>query len=194
MSKNQEMAIDIKTKVDFYLLSITFTVLGLSIQTAEFGGSHLADGFELIAWLCLFVSGVFGLSRMRWAASVFTVAHAIDERKQGLEGNKQAKAAGWKTVETPQGGQKPIDSDIKARETGVAVAENQLEGLQEKLIIKSKVHTWGFALGVAFLMCSRGLAPASPIAKWLAPSDANQPVEQPAEIEAASAPAIISGS
>jgi hypothetical protein len=43
-----------------------FTLLALSIQTAKFGTSSIADIFELIGWVLLFISGISGLWRLEF--------------------------------------------------------------------------------------------------------------------------------
>ena len=63
---NAEIAIEHQIKFEFYLLALTFSILGLSIQTAEFGTYLSADLLELAGWLGLFLSGVVGLLRGEW--------------------------------------------------------------------------------------------------------------------------------
>ena len=55
---NLEISRRVQEKFEFYFLSLTFIVLGLSIQTSEFDGSLLSDGLELISWACLFISAI----------------------------------------------------------------------------------------------------------------------------------------
>ena len=63
---NLNVSIRIQEKFEFYFLSLTFVILGLSIQTSKFGTHPISDGLELFGWISLFVSGMAGLSRMRW--------------------------------------------------------------------------------------------------------------------------------
>lgn len=51
-------------KFDFYLLALTFTLLGLAIQTSDFSTSKFASILELLGWLVLFISGAIGLIRL----------------------------------------------------------------------------------------------------------------------------------
>ena len=64
---NIDVAIRIQEKFEFYFLSLTFIILGLAIQTSNSGVHAISDGLELLGWISLFVSGMAGLSRMRWA-------------------------------------------------------------------------------------------------------------------------------
>jgi len=128
----------IQEKFEFYFLSLTFVVLGLSIQTSRFDGHLLADGFELISWMCLFVSGLSGLFRMRQAGPTYRVAH------------------GTTTAKT--------EKEMEAYKTALAT-------LQKKNIFRHKLHVWGFAVGLFFLICSRGLEPASRLVEWIIKGD-----------------------
>lgn len=164
---NQEISIRIQEKFDLYFLSLTFVVLGLSMQTSKFGGTLLADSLELISWACLFVSGMSGLSRMRWVPSLHRVLHAIGTREQNLNEAKSRQVQGEPYVVTSQGNQMPIDDFINRAEKGVECIKNQLTGLKNKDTIKYGLHVWGFAAGLSFLICSRGLDPGLRIAEWV---------------------------
>ena len=59
-----ETAKEYALKFDFYFLALTFTILGLSVQTAELTEETIAVVLELIGWLGFLCSGVMGLRRM----------------------------------------------------------------------------------------------------------------------------------
>lgn len=58
---------------ELYVLGLTFTILGLSVQTATFGIGVIADIIELIAWVMLFISGMAGLYRGQWKPNLYHV-------------------------------------------------------------------------------------------------------------------------
>lgn len=164
---NLDIGTRIQEKFDLYFLSLTFVVLGLSIQTSKFGGSLLADGLELISWVCLFVSGMSGLSRMRWVPSLHRVLHAIGTREHNLKEAKSRQGQGEPYVVTSHDNQMPIDDFINRAEKGVKSVTKQLAALENKDTVKYWLHVWGFAVGMFFLICSRGLDPALRIAGWV---------------------------
>lgn len=79
---NYDIAQRIQEKFDFYLIALTFTVLGFSIQTVKFGKFVYGDLAELIAWFSLIVSGVLGLRKMMWKASLFRLHYEKDDLKE----------------------------------------------------------------------------------------------------------------
>ena len=53
-------------RFEFYLVTLTFTLLGLAAQTAAFGQLAMADLAELAAWGALLLSGLTGLDLPRF--------------------------------------------------------------------------------------------------------------------------------
>ena len=51
-------------KFEYYLVALTFTLLGLSVQTVKFGSSNVADILELVGWVVLLLSGIMALLRL----------------------------------------------------------------------------------------------------------------------------------
>ena len=83
---NLDVSMRIQEKFEFYFLSLTFIILGLAVQTSKFGSSKISDIFELLAWILFFIAGIEGLSRMRWAPSLYRVKHEIIKRAISLRG------------------------------------------------------------------------------------------------------------
>jgi NhaP-type Na+/H+ or K+/H+ antiporter len=66
MPTDRESAQGVQEKFEFYFLSLIFTILALTIQTAKFGRSGAEDVLELSGWVCLLIAGVVGLWKMEW--------------------------------------------------------------------------------------------------------------------------------
>ncbi|MBU6510440.1 MAG: hypothetical protein KGQ73_09695 [Gammaproteobacteria bacterium] len=87
---NQELAQEIQTKVGFYLVGLVFTVLAVAVETAKFAGPVWASIFELLGWISLFVSGVFGILRLENAPYVYMLFHFRDQRINAQDQNAAA--------------------------------------------------------------------------------------------------------
>ena len=68
-----EEARQVQSKFLFYSVALTFTILGLAIQTASFGANVVADSAELLAWLILLISGFNGLSLLKEIPHLFNL-------------------------------------------------------------------------------------------------------------------------
>jgi hypothetical protein len=62
---NLELAQRYQEKFAFYVIALTFTILGLAIQTASFDENTLSGALEIVAWFLLLISGLAGLYRIR---------------------------------------------------------------------------------------------------------------------------------
>ena len=105
---------EIQYKFEFYLLVLTFTLLGFAIQTSNFIQSAPADLSEIVGWLLLLVSGVIGLWRLEWipvAYNTYTeikrIAAEIDYCKNLLKTGIEEMPVG--DVEKPQSVSKVVD-------------------------------------------------------------------------------------
>jgi hypothetical protein len=79
---NLEAAKETQLKHHFYLLTLTFTVLALAVQTAKFSGPIVADGFELLGWLGLLSSGLLGIFRFDLVPKVYQLFDAQERLKR----------------------------------------------------------------------------------------------------------------
>lgn len=71
-SKTSDYAVAQQTqeKVHLYFVSLVFTLLALSIQSAKFGSSVISDVAELVGWLSLLVSGLASLSYLEGTSHI----------------------------------------------------------------------------------------------------------------------------
>ena len=59
-------AVRAQEKLDFVVLSLTFSIPGLAVQTAKFGNNAVSDLAELVGWSYLATSGLIGFQRLKW--------------------------------------------------------------------------------------------------------------------------------
>lgn len=165
-NSNLDVSIRVQEKYEFYFLSLTFIILGLSIQTSKFGTHPIADGLELLAWIALFISGLSGLSRMRWVPSLYKVKDEIIRRERYRKEAKSRKSSG-ETYVIQGEKEKPIDDFIGEVSQGVKQGEDQLSELEAKNNFKYRLHISGFTIGLFFLIGSRGYEPIVRFLNWL---------------------------
>lgn len=158
MAKNErEVAHQTQEKFEFYLLGLVFTLLGLSIQTANFGQSTVADFCELIGWLSLFTSGLVGLWRIEYVPVWRTkLAYKdefegkIDELRE-LKHTKGVKEAFVLETQTNQ----PIDERIRYYQNNISVLDPLIKKLERQNHWKYQTHRYCFVLGFSMLLVSR---------------------------------------
>ena len=62
--RDLEVCQRVQERIQYYFLTLTFTLLALSVQTAKFDGTITQAISELTGWTLLFISGVVGLLRL----------------------------------------------------------------------------------------------------------------------------------
>ena len=156
---NLDVAIRIQEKFELYFLSLTFIILGLSIQTSKFGVHAISDGLELLGWISLFVSGMAGLSRMRGAPFLYKVKDELIRREDARDDAKCGELKGQTRVRRGEE-EISIGNFIADASERVKEAKDQLSKLETKNNLKHWLHVNGFTLGLLLLMGSRGYEPA----------------------------------
>jgi len=171
-----EIAIELRAKFEFYLLALTFSILGLSIQTAIFGKNLFADAFELLGWLSLFLSGVIGILRAEWVpvaydiqSKIHRLTHQGQEIRQDLQRGIQVHVPFLEDdKETLLAG----EDAVKKIDSTVTILENQHDIANKKIISRYQKMKWAFMIGIGCLMVARGLPPAISISKRIIFCDA----------------------
>jgi hypothetical protein len=157
-NSNIDISIRIQEKYEFYFVSLTFIILGLSIQTSKFGAHAISDGLELLCWISLFVSGMAGLSRIRWAPSLYKVRDEIMRKERSRDEAKRRESNG-ETYIIQDEKEMPIADYVANISEGIKEIEDQFSKLETKNNLKYWLHVYGFTLGLLFLMGSRGYEP-----------------------------------
>lgn len=173
MAKNSaEVAIELRAKFEFYLLALTFTILGLSIQTAEFGRYLSADAFELAGWLALFVSGTTGILRAEWVPVAYDIQSKItSSRKQRNEILLESQRG----VQLPvtfieEGGEETVLHGEQAAtkfDEIVTELEQKHDATHAKILRRYWWMKATFMVGIGCLLIARGTSPAISIAERL---------------------------
>jgi hypothetical protein len=153
---NSEIAVELRTKFEFYLLGLILAVLGLSIQTAKFGNSVVADLFELAGWLALFLSGVIGLLRGEWIPIVHSIQSKVESTETRLS-QIQAEIDQPVTFVEDDGQEVTINGEeALARLRGtVADLEQQRRSAEKKILTRYGWMKYSFLVGIAALMVAR---------------------------------------
>ncbi len=167
-----ETAIELRGKFEFYLLALTFSILGLSIQTAGFGVCLSADAFELVGWLALFVSGVIGILR----AELIPVAYDIQSKITHTRRQHDEVATALQ-----QGNQIPFSfveagivsvlhgtQAIAKLDNTIVTLEAKFKATEDKIIRRYNRMKWFFMIGIGCLLVARGLPPTISIVERLA--------------------------
>lgn len=172
-----EIAIELRAKFEFYLLALTFGILGLSIQTAGFGRYLSADAFELAGWLALFASGTVGILRAEWIPVAYDIQWKI---------TSNTKHRNEILIDLQRGVERPVTFVEKGGEETVLRGEQaatrfdeivtELEQQHDATHAKILRRYWWmkvtFMVGIGFLLIARGTPPAMSIAErltsWLA--------------------------
>lgn len=71
---------DIEVKYEFYFLALTFTILGLLLQSAKFDNYTIISAYyEIAGWIFLLLCGLFGLAKMNLWYKVLYHYSAFEE-------------------------------------------------------------------------------------------------------------------
>lgn len=161
-----EYARQLQEKFELYLLSLIFTLLALAIQTAKFGVSDWADTLELVGWLCLLVSGLFGLSRIEWVPATLKTHSKLLSIKAELQQLTDARAQGHQQV-TVVDQEQPAEIAmlIANRRDKVAEMEEKISSLERGIQRKYEVHKWSFVFALVLLLVARSILPIEALAK-----------------------------
>lgn len=170
MADQNENAIAQQTqeKFEFYLLSLVFTLLALSIQTAKFGTAIPPDALELSGWLFFIVSGISGLWRMEWTPVIRIKLAQKQSFENDISKLKELQLQGQTELLILENDSKqPIQERIQNYENAINLLSPYITKLERKHFIKYYFHIYGFVLGVLCVASARAYAPALSIYRSL---------------------------
>ena len=156
---NLEVGQRIQEKFCFYIVGLTFTVLGLSIQTARFDGAVVCGALELTAWLALLCSGMVGLSRIARTPLFYELLHL----KGNLERSRQqyTSMAADGDVGDDRDSDEPLSlaAEIEQLNEAIELGGSRIRGRQRALEVLWQVQTATFSSGIILLVAARGYTP-----------------------------------
>lgn len=167
-----EVAIDLRAKFEYYLLALTFAILGLSIQTAEFGAYLFADVLELAGWAALFACGIIGILRGEWVPVAYELQSKISSVRDRRSSFVRVMDTGAE-VQIPflEGGHESVLSGGDAAEKLdrlVATLERQFKDAEDRIVRRYQWMRRAFMVGIACLLVARGAPPTISIAERIA--------------------------
>ena len=166
---NQEIGQRLQERFDFYLVALTFTILGLSAQTADFGSLIVADVAELVAWGALLLSGLKGLARLDGLPRMYRLFSVeAEQQRYATHLQSHAKPRGAKEVVfTGDDVTMPIDAAIQRTAQNVEEVKAALAPLESRAIAQGNVQRSAFAWGVSMLVVARAVPPLLAILEQL---------------------------
>ena len=152
---NIEQARQVQSKFEFYVIALVFTVLGFSIQTADLNKHMIHAILEIIAWICLLVSGLAGLSRLHWIPLLIYQKEYLKVNQGDLKLLEKTKNSGMGVYNEMNSKTEPVEPLIESKENEIEKRNTVIKRISNKGDTKFKIHKWGFILGFGFLLLSR---------------------------------------
>lgn len=169
---NAEIAVQLQAKFEIYFLGLIFTILGLSIQTARFGSSDLADGFELSGWVFLLISALTGILRGEWTPVMFQIFDKKASTERQIDGFEAQLARGLDvpvTFVNENGQEERVGGAIAVTrlKSRLRSLEEQQRNAEKRLRFLYRLMKWPFFAAVVSLVIARGYASGKPLfLKW----------------------------
>lgn len=151
------VAIERQGKFDLYFLGLTFTVLGLAVETARVGVYYTADAAEILGWLALLVAAFNGLRRLEWLPEHYRLQDLKnDQEAKRFEGGKflVTNPAAQFTV-APTGETIPAKKYVADLQDAITMIDTRLDEIGNDITRLYKWHRYGFLVGIGLLAVSR---------------------------------------
>jgi len=146
----QRLAIEGQTKFNYFLIGLTFAILGLSLQT-----THQVTLVTKISWMTLLVSGLVGVFRLEWDPSI----RMIESRKYYAEYLKSQfeKVKMQRRPVVHQSTSEPLSVDelIKKQGESEKFFDNRIGEIRWKQQWRYNIQIWTFVLGVVGLAADK---------------------------------------
>jgi len=157
--ESNKQAIAVQQKFEFYVLGLTFTLLGLSVQTASFGRNLFPDGLELLAWTSLTISGLVGLSRLEGVPRIYELhGHQSDFETRARE-MRTALQQGVAFRSLTDGSALSADRVLEDMDAAIAKIKEAVEPKVDAAVRKYRAQKRFFVAGIILLACARAFFP-----------------------------------
>ena len=156
---NAAAAHRVQVKIDFYLVALTFTVLGFSVQTARFSSMVVPDALELFSWVALLLSGLLGLWRLEWSPVFYHESSRREWSEEIVRQTRRQISRGIRRV--PVAGEDRtvlLDDIVRLHEEAIGRLNETLDELQKRQSKKYRLQRTALLVGMVGLILARGLA------------------------------------
>ena len=144
-------------KFEFYLLGLTFTLLGASIQTANLADRSSASVIaEILGWAGFGLSGLIGLSKLKHLSVVIYLRNRKSELEEHKGSLDQGKASGITQVRIAQTGEvMTVDAAIQQVNGNLSLHSEHLDKAGKRHEVKAIIQNWSFVLGLLSVAVAR---------------------------------------
>jgi hypothetical protein len=156
MANEFSVAQKLQGQFRFYVVSLIFTLLAVSVQTAKLGHSHFEDVIEIFGWVSLFLSGLAGLWYIELEPIIREqMAHESGFSRQ-LNDAKKAKLHGVTEIYVLDSGEnQAIDTRIANLEESISKLRVSFKQLENKNYSRYDFARITFIVGLTLLLVSR---------------------------------------
>ena len=143
-------------KFQFYLLSLVFTLLALSVQTAKIGTHIVSDCIELAGWALLLASGIAGLWFMEINPTLRVKMAQKGEFEDYVSKMRELQLKGQTTIYVLEtSSNQTIAELIVNRQDAINVLKPLIERLERHQGIKYQVFRYCFVAGLLLVAAAR---------------------------------------
>ena len=161
---DMETGARVQERAQFYSLTLAFTLLALSVETAKFGGCKPQAALEIVGSLSLLVSGLMGLRRALNIPSLYKIEVHLNSLRENIEDAEKGR-----THEESSGDSRTPNKQLEIAEYINQLNKKMREFLDRKKQVEKKLSRWmtfhkcGLAIGILSLIASRVLIPAASV-------------------------------
>jgi len=152
-------------KFEFYFLGLTFTMLGLSIQTANFNTSFPETVWlEIIGWIGLLISGLAGLSKVEHLSPMLYVKDRVGSLSDILRKLRAASSMGqYRAVDADKGEWVNITEAIEGIDRNKQLYELERKRLSKWHTFKHHLQRYAFLIGLISIAAARAYVGIQPL-------------------------------